>query len=200
LQWKLSLIRLILGSKEEGSALKDEECVLAIKDGKAEVYGELVSKYQNMVYRVCLKITEDKNVAEDLAQDAFIRAYDALDSFRLEASFSTWLYQITVRKCLDWKRANARERQHVATGLPIDVNADSGNTPLQSVIRKERALEMQRIVDELSEPYRTVTKLFYFDHCSYQEIAKQVGSSVKTIESQLYRARRILREKGDGLR
>lgn len=182
------------------NALDERVCIQAVKNGEKEAYGELVLKYQDMVYRVCLKITGDQVAAEDLAQDIFIKAYDALPSFRLDASFSTWLYQITVRKCLDWKRTYARERQRVVTEVQIDTAVSGEETPLQNVIRRERVSELKRVVEELSEPYRTVTKLFYFDHYSYQEIATQIGSSVKTVESQLYRARRILREKGDRLR
>ncbi|MCL6446471.1 MAG: RNA polymerase sigma factor, partial [Alicyclobacillus sp.] len=67
-----------------------------------------------MVYRVCLKMTEDRAAAEDVAQEVFLKAYDALPEFRQDASFSTWLYQITVHKCLDWRRAQTRSRQRIS--------------------------------------------------------------------------------------
>ncbi|QQE78974.1 RNA polymerase sigma factor [Alicyclobacillus sp. SO9] len=153
-----------------------------------------------MVYRVCLKITGNRDAAQDLAQDVFLKAYDGLPAFRQDASFSTWLYQITVRTCLDWKRGSARYQQRlnaVAVQSRQEVPVD---TPEQTVVKKERSAELMSLMESLREPYRTVTKMFYLHKFSCQEIAQRRGVSVKTVESQLYRSRRILREKGDALR
>ncbi|MCL6633532.1 MAG: sigma-70 family RNA polymerase sigma factor [Alicyclobacillus herbarius] len=70
----------------------------------------------------------------------------------------------------------------------------------RTLVEKERSQELVRLVDGLREPYRTVTKMYYFDEHSCQEIAAKTGMSVKTVESQLYRARRMMREKGGALR
>jgi RNA polymerase sigma factor (sigma-70 family) len=168
--------------------------------GNREAYGELVAKYQSMVYRVCLKITHDEHAAEDLAQEVFIKAYHALPGFRQDASFSTWLYQIAVRKCLDWRRSFERERQRRGEAPYDEYEWPDPDSPERRLVEKERTLRLRELVDGLHEPYRTVTTLFYFHQQSYQEIAERTGTSVKTVESQLYRARRMLREKGDGLR
>ncbi len=168
--------------------------------GNRDAYGELVAKYQSMVYRVCLKFTRDEHAAEDLAQEVFIKAYHALSGFRQDALFSTWLYQITVRKCLDWKRSVEREWQRHGEALYDEYEWPDSETPERSLVDKERTLRLRELVEGLQEPYRTVTKLFYFYQQSYKEIAERTGTSVKTVESQLYRARRMLREKGEGLR
>lgn len=185
---------------QEGRVLDEQQCVRAAVAGNCDAFGELVATYQSMVYRVCLKMTGNRNAAEDLAQEVFLKAYDALSAFRLDSSFSTWLYQITVRKCLDWRRSVSRERQKVSPVVVEDGEWMAMDTPEQSVVDEEQKSELLSLVDGLREPYRTVTKLYYFDERSCQEIAKQTGTSVKTIESQLYRARRIMRERGGALR
>jgi RNA polymerase sigma factor (sigma-70 family) len=185
-----------MNEQEEGRVLDEQKCICAAMAGNHDAYGELVSTYQSMVYRVCLKMTGNRDAAEDLAQEVFLKAYHALPGFRQDASFSTWLYQITVRKCLDWRRSMSRERQKVSAVAVEDTEWLALITPEQSLVEKERFTELLLIVNGLREPYRTVTKMFYLDERSCQEIAEQTGTPVKTIESQLYRARRLMREKG----
>lgn len=143
-------------------------------------------------------MTGNRDIAESLAQEVFLKAYAALPGFRQDASLSTWLYQITVRACLDWKRSMSRESQKLK--LLEGEEYTSTDTPEQLLVRKERSAELLSLVNGLREPYRTVTKLFYLDEHSCQAIANQMGVPVKTVESQLYRARRMLRERGGALR
>jgi RNA polymerase sigma factor (sigma-70 family) len=152
-----------------------------------------------MVYRVCLKMTGNSSSAEDVAQEVFIKAYQVLVSYREEAAFSTWLYQITVRKCLDWRRVQDRERQHRSVASYTENDSITHPSPEHALLDKERDDEIQRIIVGLQEPYRTAIQLYYFHHCSYQEIADRQKMPIKTIESQLYRARRMIREKGGNL-
>jgi len=187
-------------AQEEGRSLDEQHLIRAAAAGNHDAYGELVRAYQSMVYRVCLKMTGDGTTAEDVAQEVFLKVYDALPRFRLDASFSTWLYQITVRKCLDWRRAAGRARQRISD-LPADAaNLPTTDTPEGILLGKERYRELLLLVNGLKEPYRTVTKMYYLEECSCQEIALQTGSPCKTVESQLYRARRMLRQKGGALR
>jgi RNA polymerase sigma factor (sigma-70 family) len=153
-----------------------------------------------MVYSVCMKVTGNLIAAEDLAQEVFIKAFRVLSSFRGDARFSTWLYQIAMRKCLDWKRTNERTRK-IQMDSPIDDYEVVGiTTPEDTVVAQEESEMLVRLVDELHEPYRSITQWYYFDELSYQDISNQTGLPLKTIESRLYRARRMLREKGEALR
>lgn len=166
-------------------------------DGQRQAFGHLVNRYQGMVYRVCFKITGEAESAKDMAQEVFIKAYKALPSFRGQSSFSTWLYQIAYRTCLDWKRANDREWRHRTAADYTENDVVSPHTPEQETLRKETSQELDRNLNNLAEPYRSVVQLYYFQHHSYQEIAEQKGISVKTVESQLYRARQMMRKLGE---
>lgn len=186
--------------REEGSGLEESECIRAVMAGHRNAYGELVRTYQGMVYRVCLKMTGHPHSAEDLGQEVFIKAYDALQSFRFDASFSTWLYQIAVRTCLDWRRRQQVEQRRQSR-LMEQVDAQFHvDTPELKVIASEQTEAVEQMVGSLKEPYRTVIVMFYERNLSYQEIAAKTGTSVKTVESRLYRARQMMRDKGDGLR
>ncbi|WP_281257748.1 RNA polymerase sigma factor [Paenibacillus donghaensis] len=169
----------------------------AVLGGHQEAFGHLVTRYQGMVYRVCYKITGEAESAKDMAQEVFIKAYKALPAFRGQSTFSTWLYRIAYRTCLDWKRANDREWKHRSTSDYTENDWVTMQTPEQVALHKEASLELDENVNSLAEPYRSVVQLYYFQRHSYQEIADQKGVSVKTVESQLYRARQMMRRIGE---
>lgn len=181
---------------KEGRALEEAAWISAVLGGEHQAFGHLVKRYQGMVYRVCYKITGEAESAKDMAQEVFIKAYKALPSFKGQASFSTWLYRIAYRTCLDWKRANDREWKHRSSADYSENDWVTAQTPEQEAIRKESSQELDEHLNSLTEPYRSVVQLYYFHSQSYQEIADQKGISVKTVESQLYRARQMMRKSG----
>jgi RNA polymerase sigma factor (sigma-70 family) len=173
--------------------------VRAAAAGDHEAYGALVATYQSKVYRLCLKMTHDPVAAEDLAQDVFVKVFGALPSFRYDCQFSTWLFQVAVRHCLDWRRSVDRERRYLATADMAEVSAPHEETPEQALLKTERTAQLLLLVQDLREPYRAVTRLFYLEGCTYQDIAARMGTSRKTVESQIYRARQMMRQRGDAL-
>ncbi|WP_342454287.1 RNA polymerase sigma factor [Paenibacillus sediminis] len=172
----------------------------AVLSGHRDEYSKLVARYHNMVYRVCLKMTRDEESAKDLAQEVFMKAYRALPTFREQSSFSTWLYQISVRRCLDFKRVNDREWRHRSSEAVSESHIVSLQTPEDIVLSKDTSLMLHKMLDELAEPYKSVVKLHYFHQYSYQEIANETGATVRTVESQLYRAKQMMRKRGADLR
>ena len=183
-------------TRGEGSNLDELDCIHDVLAGRSERFAPLVQTYQAMVYRVCLRFTRNPSAAEDLAQDVFIKAFDSIHSFREDSSFSTWLYQVTLRKCLDWRREQMREWQWRGNVDSAAMQMQDGETPEEQLVNKETRHEVRQWVDQLRDPYRQVVILFYFDHCSYDEISQKTGIPVKTVESQLYRAKRQLRNLG----
>ncbi len=186
-------------AQEEGRGLDEQNLIREAASGNHDAFENLMLLYQSMVYRVCLKVTGSSTSAEDIAQEVFLKVYYALPEFRQDASFSSWLYQITVRKCLDWRRAESRARQRIGALEQKAANESTVDTPEGILVGNEQSRELLMLVNELREPYRTVTKMYYLEEQSYHQIATRTGLSVKTVESQLYRARRMLREKGGAL-
>ncbi|WP_223879735.1 MULTISPECIES: RNA polymerase sigma factor [Paenibacillus] len=183
--------------EKEGSKLEEAQWITAVLEGDTQAFGHLVARYQGMVYRVCVKITGEAESAKDMAQEVFIKAYKALPSFRGQSTFSTWLYRIAYRTCLDYKRANDREWKHRSSSEIQESDYVTSQTPELAAIRREASEELGQQVNSLAEPYRSVVQLYYFNRQSYQEIADAKGVSVKTVESQLYRARQIMRRNGE---
>lgn len=156
--------------------------------------------YQNKVYHVCLKITREEESAKELAHVVLTKAFYSLSSYREEAAFGTWLYRIAVRTCLDWKKANQREWNHRTTAADPASDQAADDNPEKLLLDKEMKSELMQLVRELKEPYKSVVYLYFFRGLSYREIAEQTGAAEKTIESQLYRAKQILRKKKERFR
>lgn len=184
--------------EKEGRKLEEAEWISAVLSGERQAFAHLVTRYQGMVYRVCLKITGEPESAKDMAQEVFIKAYKALPSFRGQSSFSTWLYRIAYRTCLDYKRSSDREWKHRTAADVTENDYVTSRTPEQAVLQREASEQLSHSVNSLAEPYRSVVQLYYFNQQSYQQIADARGISVKTVESQLYRARQMMRKKGEG--
>ena len=141
-----------------------------------------------------LRFIRSPSDAEDLAQEAFLRAYRGLEGFKGESQFSTWLYRITWNLCADWLRRNRRPGRPVMTiddaaGVP-----DGREAVEEGYLAAEEKREVRAALDRLDEKYRSVLILLYYQKLSYDQIADVLDVPLKTVETRLYRARRLLRE------
>lgn len=164
-------------------------------------FEELVRLYQNKVYGLCLHLAGNHSDAQDLAQEAFIRAYRALASFRNEADFGTWMHRITVNIWLNFKRRNSARpvvfldepfKGEDGSELQRDV-ADNNGDPLQSLEEKEFRGLVRSALGSLSEEHRTVLVLREIEGYSYEEVARMLDCSLGTVKSRLNRAREAMR-------
>jgi RNA polymerase sigma-70 factor, ECF subfamily len=169
-------------------AVSDGYLVARARDGYLDAYEMLVQRHSAMAYRVALRLCGDHYDAQDIAQEAFIAAWQNLDRFRADSSFSTWLYQIVTRRSL-----NKVSRGRVADLVNLlDEAADPDTEP---DTRAERNQAVDAVTDALATlpfPQRTVIVLHHFEGLSYAEVAKVTGSSVPAVRSHLFRARRTL--------
>jgi RNA polymerase sigma-70 factor (ECF subfamily) len=162
----------------------------------AEAFEGLLVRYQRKVYRLAFSLTRDRARAEELAQDVFVRVWQALPRFDGRASLSTWLYTITRNTCFSALRYDARRlmqpldetREPVAPGC-----GTAGQAPVSDV---------WRLVEGLPEPQRRVITLFYMEDRSLREVSALLDLPEGTVKSHLHRARRALAErmKGEGVR
>lgn len=158
------------------------------------MYAELVARYQDPVYAMAVRFVRRRADAEDLAQEAFLRAYRGLDGFKGEARFSTWLYRITWNLCADWMRRHRRPgRSPVSMEDALEV-AD-GKVDLEGgLLEAEERRAVRKALDSLDEKYRSVVTLLYFQKLSYEEIAAVLQCPLKTVETRLYRARKLMKK------
>jgi RNA polymerase sigma-70 factor, ECF subfamily len=165
-----------------------------LRAGDAPAFEELVMTYQHRVFGVALRMLGNRAEAEEVAQEAFVRAHRALGDFRGDAKLSTWLYAITSRLCLN--RLASGERRLTRQGEDALLRlSDAGPRPDAALERRELETALGRAIAELPEDRRIVVVLRDIEGLSYEEIAQVLELELGTVRSRLHRARADLKEK-----
>src|SRR5271169_6795720 len=181
----------------------DESALVArAKSGDAQAFTELVNQYQRKIYRLAKHITQNDEDAEDVLQDAFLKAYEHLDTFQGNSKFYTWIVRIAVNEALMKLRKRKGDRT-----VPLDEPVDTG----EEMVTREIAVwddnpeqrysqnEIQEILDQavegLKPDFRTVFILRDIEELSTEETAETLGISIPAVKSRLLRARLALRER-----
>lgn len=180
--------------------MTDRELVEQAKKGDQSAFERLVLDNQNKVYSLALRLTDDREAAADLAQEAFVKAWQGLGAFQGESSFATWMYRLTTNVCIDHLRKKKR-REGVEPAVSLD-DADSGwaepadrNSDPQLVLEKlERGRVLARGLARLPEWQRRALVLRELSGLSYQEISDELEIDLGTVKSRIARARLNLRK------
>ncbi len=175
--------------------MTDLEAVRGILAGRRELFAVLVDRHKNLVFTVIRSYLEDRSEVEDLAQEVFIKAYRSLARYRGDASFSTWLYRIALNHLKDHLRRRRPETailEAVGAGL---VAAGEGSDPEREVEAMESRLLLEQALAELPETYRRVIYLYHYRGLSYAEIGECLKLSKRGVETRLYRATMMLRDR-----
>lgn len=179
--------------------LPDADLIARVQAGDKNAYRPLVVRYQARVHAMVLGMVRDAEEAKDIVQNAFIKAYQNLDSFRTESSFYTWIYRIAMNLAIDHCRKGKRRKtssfdEAVASRdddgeLLLTHHADS---PHKALARKQLQARIFRAMDELTEEQREVVLLREVEGLSYKEIADSMGIPEGTVMSRLFYARKKL--------
>jgi RNA polymerase sigma-70 factor (ECF subfamily) len=144
---------------------------------------------------MALRATGRPEDAEDLAQDVFLSVFRGLEGFKGEAQFTTWLYRIAWNRCADWLRRNRKPGRREMRLEEADDVADGRADPAAEALGKDARHRLRQEIDGLEEHYRSVVELSCIQGLSYAQVGAALGLPVKTVETRLYRARRLLRER-----
>jgi len=179
----------------------DEELVLRVQRGDKSAFDYLVIKYQHRIIQLVNRYIKDPSESQDVAQEAFIKAYRALADFRGEAAFFTWLYRIAINTAKNYLLSRSRRSANYQVDIQ-DAEALENAPQLQGLETPERELLNQEIIDaikasieELPEDMRTAIVLREFEGMSYEEIAEAMDCPVGTIRSRIFRAREAIDNK-----
>ncbi|MCE9645807.1 MAG: sigma-70 family RNA polymerase sigma factor [Chloroflexi bacterium] len=172
------------------NAPSDRDLILLARRGEAGAFGELVTRYQTGVFNVCYRILHERGEAEDLAQEAFIRAYDRIATFDVEREFGPWIRRVAANLCL-----NHLESHKVTAELDEERDADSAELPEAVQEVRERSEQIRMALASLPAAYRIVVELRHYQEMSYDEIAAQLNIPLSDVKSHLFRARKLLAEK-----
>jgi len=197
----MSQANVVLNNPEPGTS--EQDLIRRVQSGEHDLFYELVRPYERRVYAAALAILRNEADAEDVAQEAMLKALANIRQFRAEARFSTWLIQITVNEALMRRR---RERTVMMEGIddhrsgdeesdytPRDF-ADWREIPSEALERKEIRQRLADALASLDQKYREVFVLRDMEHLNIQETAEALGISVASVKTRLLRARVMLRD------
>jgi RNA polymerase sigma factor (sigma-70 family) len=181
------------------SEADERALVLKAKDGDLDSYDELVRRYQERIYSTLYHMTANHEDANDLAQDAFIKAYRALKSFKGDSSFFTWVYRIAINKTINFLKQ--RKKRTLMSLNDLDFNAEhdpdlvaliSDKTPRRDLNLSELQERLNAAMLKLSEVHRMVVTLHDIQGLSHEEISRLLDCNTGTVRSRLFYARQQL--------
>lgn len=173
---------------------EDQQWVLLALDGNAQAYAQLIAKYKNKVYGIVYRMVNQTQDAQDITQECFIKAYQYLKSYDPSRKFSSWLYRIAINHCIKVKERNKHLKQGEAYVQLEDVSLPNPIHPESVYLRKESALEVRQLIEQLPEMYRMILLLRYINDLSYQEMSDVLEVPLNTVQVRLHRAKQKLRE------
>jgi len=178
---------------------EDRKLVEEILAGRTAALEPLFVKYRERIYRICYRVVFNKDDALDLTQEAFLKALRAIETFKRESSFYTWLCQIAVNASIDFLRRKGRGPKVSFDEIVFDeaklaAAKNPASTPLHQIEIKEMGRLVAHALSALSEDHRAVFSLFAEKDFSYKEIAEMLGCPEGTVMSRLFYARKKLQE------
>lgn len=186
------------GLKLSERAQQDYELVQKALQGDEKAFARLLSRYKDTIYFMLLKMLNNRSDAEDLTIEAFGKAFKNLHQYSPTYAFSTWLFKIASNNCIDFLRKRK--------GITISIESDDEHSemsevsrikskdlnPEEKLIRKQKAILLQKVVRRLKPHYQKLVELRYFREMSYEEIAEELNLPLGTVKAQLFRARQML--------
>jgi len=177
--------------------LTDEELVARSVGGDTECFNQLIKRWEKPIYALAYRTLGREDEARDVCQETFMRAFRALDGFKGQAKFSSWLYRIALNLCRDWQR---RERRAPIVAMPEGVDlvelageGDSVERADEAVARKDLSRAVARAMRRLPEDQRTAIVLKEYHGLTFQEIAELLGCPLSTVKTRLYQGLTVLR-------
>lgn len=170
---------------------QDAADVRRVLDGDVSAFGGIVERWQRRLVNLAWRFCRDRTMAEDMAQDAFVKAFKALATFRGDAAFSTWLTAVA----LNSYRSALRSRPPVSVELDVAVARSEGGDGLAALLLKEQAETVRRAVLTLPSRYREPIVLYYFNEMDLGETARMLALPEGTVKARLHRGRELLKRR-----
>ncbi len=190
--------------------LPDADVVALAQQGRELAYRELLRRYERPVFSLVFRMVRDRTVAEDLAQDTFIKVLNHIDKYRPEFKFSSWLFKIANNVAIDHLRRRQLDTisidgsPNAATAAEVEATrfelVDSAESPLEELASRETGSAIERAIARLRPEYRACIMLRHVEGRSYEEIAATLDLPLGTVKTFIHRARHQLREQLQELR
>jgi len=181
-----------------GQRVSDAELVRRVQAGDNAAFDVLIGKYQHKIINLVSRYVHDPNAALDVAQEAFLKAYRGLESFRGESAFYTWLYRIAINTAKNYLVAESRRTPEAevdsqeAEQFAGESALKEYGTPEREMLSEEIHRTVQRAIDELPDDLKTAITLRELEGMSYEEIARAMDCPIGTVRSRIFRAREAI--------
>jgi RNA polymerase sigma-70 factor (ECF subfamily) len=172
--------------------LSDQHYINQIIQGDTNVFGVLVDRYKEMIFTLALKMIKNREEAEEVSQDTFLKAYNSLNKFKGDSKFSTWIYKIAYNTCLDRLKKNKKEEGTILIDEFSDHLVKTLDNALSVLEEKERKETIQNCLNLLSSEENFLLTLYYFDDQDLDEIAKIMDINSNNVKVKLFRSRKKL--------
>jgi RNA polymerase sigma-70 factor (ECF subfamily) len=180
-------------------APKENQIIEQVKLGNTEAFRIIVDQYRDAVFGLALRMVNNREEAEELAQDAFIKVFNAINNYRGESKFSTWLYRITYNTCISFLRKNKPDLVEIQD----QHGASNFNSGYDNLMKEDNNMAINIILSQLKPDDRAIIQLFYLEENSIKEISEITGFSNTNVKVKLHRSkqkmRKILEEDGFNL-
>lgn len=179
-----------------GASEKGFELIQRILAGEDELYQQVIDRYAPMVFHIVRQFENDEEEVEELAQQIFVKCYEKLDSFKMNARFSSWLYMIAKNHCRDYAKNIRRQNRRFSEMEEevLDAHMPETERPDEVMERQEWHQLLQEALDRLSPGYAQAFLYKYRDDMTYQAISKRMDLSVSALKVRVHRARKQLKE------
>ena len=186
---------MVLSDSDKADAVLAQK----VQKGDREAFGEIVERFQTRIFSFCYQFFRDRDIATEMAQETFFRAYRYIKKYDPKRKFSTWIYSIAKNICIDEKRKMDRGRtlslyDANTTHLQIYQKSQHLKDPSQIALSLEDRMILEEAIAQLPEKYRLALILCYFQELSYQEIADTMGLSMNLVKVRIFRAKKHLLE------
>jgi len=171
---------------------KEKELILEIRGGNTHAFSNLVDGYKDLVFTLAIRMLGNREEAEEVSQDVFIKVYKSLPNFKGDSKVSTWVYRIAYNTCLDRINKNKKKRMHTDLNHIDQIAYADLDTAYHKMVMAERSEMIERCLSKLSAEDAGVLTLFYLEEKNLQEMEETTNIPVNTLKVRLFRARKRL--------
>lgn len=161
--------------------------------GGEKAFSQIVDQYKGYLLAIILPVIRDREQAQDVLQETFCQVYRSLPHFQ-GGNLKIWLSRIAVHKAVDWQRRQQRLRKELSAAAPGELKPAAARSAEDEYFNREENYRLAAVLNDLPPPYRLTLTGYFLEGKSYRQLADETGVTVKTVESRLYRARRMIRE------
>ena len=171
--------------------MTDYEVIQACINGDKNIFSEIVARYKNLVYSIILRMINNSEEANDLAQEVFIKIYKNLDKYYPDYKLSTWIIRITTNHVIDYRR---KKHQELVPIEDVGFELVGDESPEAAYLKEERRKRLNSVVNDLPDMYKIPIVLYHQQGLTYQEISDVIEEPLSKVKNRIFRGRKMLKE------